>query len=53
MQRGNIHDFMNQNDTITQYARRNSNASSEPQEVAPHYVKYVDFSDFFKISNKL
>lgn len=44
MQRGNIHDFINQNDTITQYARRNSNASSEPQEVAPHYVKWVRFS---------
>lgn len=44
----NIHSsqLINQNDTLSAYtSRRNSttsNANSEPQEVAPHLVKYVN-----------
>ncbi|XP_037921556.1 uncharacterized protein LOC119658310 isoform X9 [Hermetia illucens] len=44
-QKGQLHEVVNQNETISCYAsRRNSNgsnANSEPQEVAPHLVKFV------------
>lgn len=45
-----MNQMVNQNDSISCYAsRRNSNtsaANSEPQEVAPHLVKYVSLFFF-------